>query len=216
MLKSSLSSLLLTVSLLASASADVYIYNTTDERMTYQVMLPNGDTKDGTIDEYRGYYPTQTTISTPDGKLTSFKVFSETGNSGAETRAPYSRCYLIGKKDDKLHFRPVSWSLDNGQKHKREMTLYNATGAPQTFDLVDEKQMRTITLLPGEDKTVEAKHGFSGSSGFHHLKFPGGHRLDNAISSGYFVILYLDSRSPGKVQAANFGHLTQPRNIVLK
>lgn len=216
MLNRLFSSLLLSATLLTSAAADVYIYNTTDERMTYQVMLPNGDTKDGTIEEYRGYYPAQTTISTPEGRVTTFKVVSESGKTGVEVKAPYSRCFLIGKKNGKLEFRPVSWSMDNGQKHKREMVLYNATEVPQTFDLVDEKQMRKITLQPGEETTVEAKHGFSGSSGFHHLKFPDGHRLDNAISSGYFVILYMDSRSPGKVQAANYGHLTQPRNIVLK
>jgi len=83
-------------------------------------------------------------------------------------------------------------------------------------DLVDEQKMRSFNLGPGDEVTVEAKHGFSGSSGFHHLKFPGGHRLDNAVSSGYFVILYNDKRSPGKVQAANYGHLTMPRNTVLK
>ena len=208
--------LFLSLLVVSAAQADVYIYNTTDERMTYQVLLPNGDTKDGTIEEYRGYYPAQTTISTQDGKPTTFKVMSESGSTGVEVKAPYCRCYLVGKKDGKLVFKPVSWCMDNGQKHKRELTIYNATEAAQTFDLVDEKQMRKITLQPGEETTVEAKYGFSGSSGFHHLKFPDGHRLDNAISAGYFCILYMDSRSPGKVQANNFGHLTIPRNIITK
>ncbi|MBT9586972.1 hypothetical protein IV102_26760 [bacterium] len=216
MLKRTLCRLLFATVSLLPAGADVYIYNTTDERMNYQVVLPNGDTTSGPIEEYRGYYPTQTTLTTPEGRLTAFKVISESGNSSVEAKAAYSRCYLIGKKDGKLIFKPVSWSMDDGQNHKREMTLFNATGAPQTFDLVDEKQMRKITLQPGEETTVEAKYGFSGSSGFHHLKFSDGNRLDNAISSGYFVILYLDSRSPGKVQAGNYGHLTPPRNVVMK
>lgn len=216
MLNKKLTTALLASSLLPSAFGDVYIYNTTDEKMTYQVLLPNGDTKDGEVKENQGYYPAQTTITTPEGKPTTFRIKSESGNSSVEAQAPYARCYLLAKKDGKLIFKPVSWSLDNGQQHKRELTLFNATDAPQTFDLVDEKQLRNITLQPGEEKTVESKNGFSGSSGFHHLKFPDGSRLDNAISSGYFCILYYDKRSPGKVQAANYGHLTAPRNAILK
>jgi hypothetical protein len=197
-------------------SADIYIYNTTDERMTYQVVLPNGDTKDGVIGEDRGYGPEQATLTAPDGKLTTFKVMSESGGSNIEFKSPNNRCSIIGNRNGALQMRPVSWCSDNGQNHQRKLTIYNATGAVQTFDLVDEKQMRSLTIQPGDEVTVEAKNGFSGSSGFHHLKFPGGHRLDNAISSGYFTILYNDSRSPGKVQANNYGHLTMPRNTVLK
>lgn len=214
-MKKSLLSLLVVLLACSAVHADVYIYNTTDERMTYQVLLPNGDTQDGVISEYTGYYPAQTNISTPEGTVTTFKVVSESGQSAIEVKAPYTRTYLISTKNGALQFRPVSWSLDNGQTHKREMTIFNATGAPQTFDLVDEKEMRNFTLQPGEEVTVPAKHGFGGSSGFHHLKFPGGHRLDNQISSGYFVILYMDKRSPGKVQAANYGHLTPPRGVVM-
>lgn len=205
----------LLLALCSAAQADVYIYNTTDERMTYQVLLPNGDTKEGVIKENTGYYPAQTTISTPEGKVTTFKVFSETGKSGMKVQAPYARSYLIGMKGGKLKFKAISWHRDNGQTQKRQMTIYNATGVSQTFDLVDEKELRKITLEPGEEKTVSAKHGFNGASGFHDLKFPGGHRLSKAISSGYYCILYMDKRSPGKVQADNYGHLAMPRNTVL-
>ena len=198
----------------AMASADVYIYNTTDERMSYQVILPNGDTQEGSIDECRGYYPEQTNISTPEGKVTTFKVMSESGASGVEVKAPYSRCYVIYKKEGALKFEPVSWFLNNGQQHVRKLTILNVTGETQTFDLIDEKEMRKITLAPGEQTTVEAKNGFSGSSGFHHLKFANGHRINNAISSGYFTMLYMDKRDPGKVQAKDFGHLTIPRNMI--
>lgn len=196
-----------------AAWCDVYIYNTVDERMRYEIVQPNGDTKEGTIAEYAGYYPTQTTLSTPEGQVTTFKVYSESGESGIEVKAPYSRCYLIGKKDGSLKFEPVSWSLDNGQTQERAMVLYNATGTAQTFDLIDEKEMRKLTLGPGEKVKVPATHGFGGSSGFHHLKFADGSRLENQISAGYFVILYLDTRNPGKVQAANYGHLAAPKGI---
>lgn len=212
-MKTSFLRVVLILALMVAAHADVYIYNTVDERMRYEVVLPNGDTKEGVIKEYGGYYPAQTTIATPQGQITTFKVYSETGNSSVEAKGAYSRVYLIGKKDNALLFEPVSWSLDNGQTQQRAMVLYNATGSPQTFDLIDEKEMRKITLAPGEKTTVEAKNGFGGSSGFHHLKFADGHRLDNAISAGYFVILYLDKRSPGKVQAKTFGHLAAPNGI---
>lgn len=210
--------LLITFLLLAITSgavADVYIYNTTDERMTYQVQLPNGDTQDGVIDENTGYGPTNTVIKTQEGTIANITVKSESGESAVQLKAPYSRCYLIGKKNGGLTLKPVSWSLDNGQTHKRELTIYNATGSTQTFALIDEKEMRNLTIEPGDEVTVPAKYGFSGSSGFHHLKWPDGHRLDNDISSGYFTILYMDKRSPGKVQADNYGHLTIPRGITM-
>jgi hypothetical protein len=205
--------LLLTIA--NAAQADVYIYNTTDERMTYQVQLPNGDTADGVINETRGYGPEQTTISTKDGVITTIRVNSESGESAVELKAPYSRCYLIGKKDGALQLKPVSWSLDNGQTQKRELTIYNATGATQTFALIDEVEMRNITLEPGDQTTVPAKNGFGGSSGFHHLKWPNGHRLDKVISSGYFTIIFMDKRDPGKVRAGNYGHLASPRGVVM-
>jgi hypothetical protein len=211
--------LVLTIFLLfaitAVSQADVYIYNTIDERMSYEVQLPNGDTKAGVVEEYKGYYPAQTTISTKEGVVTNIKVTSESGDSSVMLKAPYSRCYLIGKKDGGLQLKPVSWSTDNGQTQKRQLTIYNATGSTQTFALIDEKEMRNITLEPGDETTVPSKNGFSGSSGFHHLKWPNGHRLDNAISSGYFTMIYLDKRSPGKVQADNYGHLAAPRGVVM-
>lgn len=200
--------------LISTASADIYIYNTTNERMTYQVLLPNGDTKEGVIRESTGYGPVQTTIPAEQGKITTFQVLSESGQSGVKVRAPFSRCYLASLRDGSMRFEAISWSMDNGQTHQRQMTICNVTASPVTFDLVDEKEVRKgLTLPPGGRITVAAPHGFSGSSGFHHLKFPDGHRLDNAISSGYFVLLYEDKRSPGKIQAGNFGHLTPPRGL---
>lgn len=199
---------------LATAGADVTIINTTDEPMTYQIKLPNGDTKDGEIKAYDGYSPGQTTLITPDGKVTAFKLTSESGNSSVEAKAPYARVFLIGKKDGKLQFRPVSWFMDNGQTHKRQATLYNATEETQSFDLIDEKEMRKITLQPGEETTVDAKHCFG--MGFFNLKFGDGTRLDSAVHAGRFNVLYLDKRSPGKVQAKDYGSLAMPRNTVLK
>lgn len=203
--------LLPVLALLGPAHADVYIYNTTDERMTYQVKLPNGDTKDGVIAENTGYYPAQTNIPSAEGPPANLKIVSESGQSAVEFKAPYCRTYVLYKSGGAMQFKPVSWSMDNGQTQKRELTILNTTGTTQTFDLVDEKEMRSVTLADGEMKTLPAKHGFGGSSGFHHLKFADGSRLDNAISSGYFCILYMDKRSPGKVQANNYGHLAAPR-----
>ncbi|MBX3171210.1 MAG: hypothetical protein KF760_27625 [Candidatus Eremiobacteraeota bacterium] len=205
---------LLVLSCLLPASADVYIYNTINERLTYQIVLPNGDTQDGVIEPYAGYTPTQATLRTPRDKVTTFKVTSETGNSSLETKSPDGRCYLIAKKDGKLIFRGVSWNTDNGQTQKRAITFFNATEAPQSFGLVDEKEIRQVTVQPGEEVTVEAKNGFH--AGNHHLKFSDGSRLDNAVSAGHYAILYMDSRSHGKVQAGNYGWLAVPRNTVMK
>ena len=209
--------LLLTTFLLlaitSTAVADVYIYNTTDERMSYEVQLPNGDTQQGVIDENTGYYPTTTVISTKEGVISNITVKSESGDSAVQLKAPYSRCYMIGKKDGGLSLKPVSWSMNNGQTHKRELTIYNATGSTQTFALIDEKEMRELTIAPGDQVTVPAKNGFDGSSGFHHLKWADGYRLDRSASAGYFHILYMDKRSPGKVQIDDYGLLTIPRGV---
>jgi hypothetical protein len=130
-----------------------------------------------------------------------------------EVKAPYSRTFVLFKKDGVMQFKPVSWSMDNGQTQKRELTILNATGAPQSFSLIDEKEMRPLTLAPGDMITVPAKHGFGGSSGFHHLKFANGDRLDNAVSTGTFNILYMDSRSAGKVQVDDYGYLATPNGM---
>ena len=199
--------------LCTAAQADIYIFNTLDERLTYEVTLPNGDTKKGDIKENTGYYPAQTSFKSERGQIVNFRVTSETGRSHLDVKGAYSQCFLIGKKNGKLLFKPVSWYLSNGQSHKRMMTIYNATGKPVQFKLIDEKEMRDISLGPGEETTVSSKNGFNGSSGFHHLKFPDGHRLDRAIQSGYFSILYMDKRSPGKIQADGYGHITIPKGI---
>lgn len=196
------------------AGADVYILNTTDERMSYEVTLPNGDTSQGEILEDTGYGPKQTIISTPEGRTTTFKVFSETGESAVEVTAPPHRNYIIGIAGGGLKMEPISWNRDNGQSHKRTMTLYNATGAAQTFDIIDEKEIRKgITLQPGEMQSFPAKNGFSGSSGFHHLRFANGQRIDNAASSGGCMVLHHDKRYAGEVRVSPFGWVTMPKGV---
>lgn len=198
--------------LLGSAQADVYFFNATDERFTYEVTLPNGDTKTGEIKEDRGYGPSQTHFSNSKGDKTPFKVMREDGSLLAEDTGAYSRTFIIAKSASGVKMQRASWYTDNGQSHKRVMTLFNATEKPVEFDLVDQKEMRKISIAPGESKTVSSKNGFNGSSGFHDLKFAS-HRLEKAASSGYFVILYNDKRDPGEVQADNSGHVTAPRGV---
>lgn len=202
--------------LVGTAHADIYIYNTTDEQMTYQVALPNGDTKDGVIAVNRGYGPAQTTLPAPKGVVTTFKIMSESGGSGVQVKAASSQCFLLAIVNGSMKILPISFSLDNGQTHKREMTIFNSTPTAQTFDIIDEKEVRKgITLEPGTSQTFPAKNGFSGSSGFHHIRFANGDRVENQARSGDYVLLYLDKRSPGKVQVGTYGHLTVPRNTVM-
>ena len=198
--------------LLGSAQADVYFFNTTDERLTYEVSLPNGDTKTGEIKEDRGYGPTQASFKNSKGDKTPFKVMGEDGSVLLQDTGAYARTFIIFKSAQGVKVQRASWYLSNGQSHKRMMTLFNATGKAVDFALIDEKEMRQISLQPGESKTVSAKNGFGGSSGFHHLKFAT-HRLDKAASAGYFVILHNDKRDAGEVQAENSGHITAPKGI---
>lgn len=195
-----------------SSQADIYIYNTTDERLTYEVALPNGDTKNGEITEDKGYGPSQTTISTVDGTITTFKIMSESGGSGVEAKGSSSRAFMLAIVDGSMRLLPVGWTLDNGQSHKREMTIFNATGKAQTFDIIDEKEVRKgFTLDPGKSQTFPAKNGFSGSSGFHTLRFADGKRVETQARSGGFVLLYNDKRYPGEVKVQSLCHITAPR-----
>lgn len=199
--------------LLGTAQADVFFFNATDDRFTYEVVLPNGDTQAGEIKESRGYGPSQTSFENSKGDKTKFTVKDETGATVFEDTGAYARCFVIAKGEGGVKFERASWYLDNGQSHKRVMTLFNATDKPLTFDVIDEKEMRKIeNLAPGASTTIMAKNGFGGSSGFHHLKFAT-HRLDKAAKAGYFVMLYNDKRDPGEVQADNKGHITAPKGL---
>lgn len=193
-----------------SAQADVYVLNTTDEALTYEVALPNGDTKSGEIKPTGGYYPHQTTIAYPSGAVATFKIISESGESAVEVKAPSNRIVTLAIVGGAMKVIPSSWNVDNGQTHKREMVIFNSTDQPLTFDIIDEKEMRKgNTLAPGESKTYPAKNGFG--MGFQHLKFSDGQRIEPGAATGSFNVLYWDSRSPGKIQCDDFGHITPPK-----
>lgn len=211
--KKTLISLVAVCWLSAPAAADVYFFNTTNDQMTYEVSLPNGDTKKGDIKHNRGYGPAQSHFSNSKGDQTPFKIFNEEGKQIYKGKGAYSRTFLIGQIGGKFKVTPASWYTDNGQKHKRVMALYNGTDKPLTFDIIDEKEVRKgITLKPGERKTVSAKNGFSGSSGFHTFRLADGARLEKAGSVGYLVIFYNDKRYD-TVQASTYGHVTIPRGV---
>lgn len=203
--------LILLCLLAAPAFASIHIINNSDERLTYAIMLPNGDTKEGEIEENRGYGPSSTVLD-ESGEITVIRITSESGESTVELKAPKARGYLLDVVNGAMKITPISWYTDNGQSHKRVMKIYNGTGRPQTFDLIDEKEMRKgITLQPGETQEFAAKNGFGGSSGFHTLKFANGQRAESGAQAGYFVMLYNDKRYEGEVRVDGYGWLTPPR-----
>jgi hypothetical protein len=81
------------------------------------------------------------------------------------------------------------------------MTLLNATGKSQTFDIIDQKESRKgFTLAPGEHQSFPTKNPFDGyQGGFVTIRFADGQRVESEMSDGGAGIMYLDSRSPGKV-----------------
>lgn len=195
-----------------SAHADIYLYNTTDERMTWEVTLPNGDTKEGVVKEGNQYGPVQTQIPGESGVVTTFRLRSESGESAVEVKGTYSQLIALAIKDGSMRVIPLGWTADDGQLHKREMTILNATGKAQTFDIIDEKEMRKeITLAPGEKASYPTKNAFGGSRGFITIKFADGQRVENEMSDGGAGIMYLDSRNPGKVTIDNLGYVSAPR-----
>jgi hypothetical protein len=206
------------VTLALSAQADVYLYNTTNERMTWEVTLPNGDTKEGVVEEYRGYYPVQTTIPGQSDKITVFRLRSESGKSAVEVKGTYSQVIVLAIKDGGMRVLPLGWTLNSDQNHKREMTLLNATGQPQIFDIIDEKEVRKgLTLAAGQHATYPTLNPLGGSKGgFLTIRFADGQRVESVMSDGGVGVMYLDSREPGKVMIKNLGYITPPRQAVVK
>lgn len=203
--------LLFLFTLFGVAQADITIVNTLNDEMTYEVTLPNGDTKKGTIKPYSGYYPSNNSIPAKDDQQTTFKVFNEAGDLVGEETSPNVRLFVIFEDASGMKMQRVSWYKNNGQKHKRVITLLNATGQDQTFDVIDEKEVRNMSMKAGEIITFPAKNGKSGSSGFHDVRFPNGTRRDKSIAAGYFCIMYNDKRDTKGPSLDDYGHVTPPR-----
>jgi hypothetical protein len=98
-----------------SAQADIYLYNTTDERMTWEVTLPNGDTKQGDVQEAGQYGPVQTTIPGESGLVTVFRIRSESGQSSVEVKGSYTQVLVLAIKDGVMKVVPLGWSGNTGQ-----------------------------------------------------------------------------------------------------
>jgi hypothetical protein len=193
-----------------SARADIYVVNTTDERLTWELALPNGDTKKGEIKENTGYGPTRNTVPAESGVVTTFKIVSESGDSAVEVKGTYTQVFVLVIKNGAMQLVPGGWTLRTSPE-KREMKVLNATGQAQTFDIIDEKEIRSgLTLQQGQAETYPAKNGFT-SSGFHTFRFADGSRVENRCGLGDFLIMYMDKRSPGKIQIEEFGHVTDPK-----
>lgn len=192
-----------------AAQADIYVVNTTDERLTWELPLPNGDVKKGQISENTGYGPTRNTVPAQRGVVTTFRIISESGESKVEVKGTYTQVFVLAIKNGGMQVIPGGWTLQTSPE-KREMKVLNATGQAQTFDIIDEKEIRAgLTLQQGEAQTYPAKSGFT-SSGFHTFRFADGSRIENRYGMGDFLIMYLDKRSPGKVQIEEFGNVTDP------
>lgn len=217
-MRSTFTAAILTLSLWASAAADIVIYNTVNEAMTYEFVLSNGDTKKGDILPNTGYGPQQSRLEVGDAKRTSFKVFNEEGKPVAQVSSPDERVFVLFQDGDSIKIDRVSWFRDNGQKHRRAFGLLNATEEPLYLDIIDAKTIRKdIVLKPGEKREFEAKNGFDGSSGWHHIRFKDNNgselfRKDRAVGAGYFhVVFKKKGDNPNVFSVKDYGWLTPPR-----
>lgn len=198
-----------------SAQADVYLYNATDERMKWEVALPNGDTKQGEIAEATQYGPEMTTIPAGEqGKVTPFRIIGESGP--VELKGSYTQVVFLVKKNGALSVVPLGWTGSNGQNHRREMTLLNVTDQPVTFDIIDAKEVRKgFTLAPGEHQTYPTKNPMDGyAQGKVTVSVTGGERFDTPMTDGGAGIFYLDAY--GAVKMNNLGYVTPPSGAVVK
>jgi len=191
--------------LLAAASTEIYIYNTTNERLTYSQTFPNGDTKTGEIKESSGSY-SDVTLRTNSGGVLTCRITSESGKSTVELKGTDSQVFLLVLKDGAMSVVSGAWTATNGQSQKREIRFLNVTGKPLNFDIIDEKEIRKVSLKDGYPET------FPNKSNIKALRFENGQREETPYQPGDFWLIYRDPNSftPDKIQLRNMGHLTPP------
>jgi hypothetical protein len=207
--------------LAAPCYADLVLYNTTSQKMTYELVLPNGDVSRNEINPNTGYGPAQTMIRLDAAPSIRFSVKDEGGKSLGDIKCADNRVFLISDSGGTAKLTKISWYRDNGQAHKRLVQIFNATSEAVNFDLIDSKQVRKdIVLQPGELKQLDAMNGFSGSSGFHHIRFKDSsgaevNRMDSQVQASYFHIIYKDKRnsSPKDITVGTYGWLTPPKGV---
>jgi len=95
--------------LLAAASTEIYIYNTTNERLTYSQSFPNGDNKTGEIKESSGGYSSVRLWTQNSGVLTC-RITSESGKSTVELKGTDSQVILLVLKDGAMSVVSGAWT----------------------------------------------------------------------------------------------------------
>lgn len=190
--------------ILAAPLVEIYIYNTTGERLTYTQNLPNGDSKTGEVKERSAYSPGEVTIREENTSAVTCRLGSESGKSAVEIKGTDSQVFVLVLKDGAMSVVSGAWTATNGQSQKREIRFLNATGRPLNFDIIGEKEIGKASIQQGHSETYPAK------SGLMSLRFESGQREENQFRPGEFWLLYTENDAPDKIQCKNLGHLTPP------
>ncbi len=188
---------------MAAASTEIYIYNTTNERLTYTQSFSNGDNKTGEIKESSNG-PSSVRLWTQNSGVLTCRITSESGKSTFELKGTDSQVFLLVLKDGAMSVVSGAWTGTNGQTQKREIRFLNVTGKPLNFDIIDEKEIRKVSVKEGYAETFSAKNPLMT------LRFENGQREENQFRPGEFWLLYTDSYKPDKIQFKNMGYTTPP------
>jgi len=190
--------------LLAAASTEIYLYNTTNERLTYTQTFANGDSKSGEIKERSAYSPEEVTVRSPNSGVLTCRIARESGKSTVELKGTDSQVFLLVLKDGVMSVVSGAWTANNGQSKKQEIRFLNAVGRPVNFEIIDEKEIRKASLAQGHADSYSAK------SSLMSLRFENGQREDNQFRPGEFWLLFTENTAPDKIKFKNLGYLTPP------
>ncbi len=190
--------------ILPNRKFEIYIYNTTNERLTYTQSFPNGESKSGELKERSAYSPEQITLRAQNSGVLTCRITSESGKSAVELKGTDSQVFLFVLKDGTMSVVSGAWTATNGQTQKREIRFLNVTGKPLNFDIIDEKEIRKASVEQGHAETYSAKIGLMT------LRFENGQREENQFRPGEFWLLFTENGAPDKILFKNLGHLTPP------
>jgi hypothetical protein len=204
--------LLLLFLLTGQGFADVFIRTTVNERLSYEISLPNGDVQKGVVRECGsgGWHFEDIRLS---GKEPVVVQFATDAGAKAKVKVPADHELLVYVgANGKLNIDDIGFGVSGSQKAPNIFKVFNLTGQSITFDLVDQKEVRKGNALgQAEVKQFDGRNAFDGWRTELRIVGPDGNELlrDNGVRNGN-VYLILKS-SDGKIFLHQAANLVGPR-----
>lgn len=201
---------LLCLSLNSLSRADVVVYNTSTEALTFSATTA-GNQATGEVKPWRGNYPVQTRIENEKLDKTTFAITTSDGKKVHEATAAYSQAFFLSDTPQGPKCEPVGWTLYNGQAKPRKFRLHNATTQPLEFEIVGASGGKSgQTLQPGESKDFDGSDPLRNER--HTLRFSNGQELTGVGKVGGCTVLF-SRKGKTKLEAFKLDQIARPNGI---